>query len=75
MTIDYTKPIINEVPIESGFEPHYRYCPECGQRFVLYGDDMFQTFLTIFRNSIKCPCCGITGAGEPYNEEYQFKLN
>jgi ribosomal protein S27AE len=75
MNIDYTKPIINEECSEEGFAPHYRFCPKCGQRFVLYGDDSFQTSLMIFRSSIKCPSCGEVGGGEPYNEDYQLNKN
>lgn len=75
MNIDYTKPIIDDTCDNPTFERHYRYCPKCGQRFVLYGDDNFQTMLMIFRNSIKCPSCGIHGGGEPYNENFQFNQN
>ena len=75
MNIDYSKPIIDPGPTEELNEPHYRFCPDCGQRYILYGDWRFQTMLTILRNTISCPSCGIIGGGEPYNEEFQLSDN
>lgn len=75
MEIDYSKPIIDPGPTEELTERHLRFCLDCGQRFVLYGDWRFQTILTILRNTIPCPNCGTLGAGEPLNEDYHFKPN
>ncbi len=77
MKIDYTKPLIDIGPTESCTERYLRYCENCGQRYVIYsaGDGLFVTYLTMFRNLIQCPTCGLYGTSAPHTEDREFGKN
>lgn len=77
MKIDYTKPLLDVGPSETCTERHLRYCDNCGQRYALYssGDGSFLTYMTIFRNAIACPSCGLYGTSCPYMEPKDFNQN
>jgi ribosomal protein S27AE len=77
MKIDFTKPLIDEGGSEKCMIRHLRFCENCGQRYAIYsnGDHLFQTYMTLFRNNIRCPSCGLFGTSAPYIEPKDYNQN
>lgn len=77
MKIDYTKPLIDIGPTINCPIRYLRYCDNCGQRYAIYSADnqSFVTYMTMFRNLIQCPACGLYGTSTPHTEDKQFAKN